>query len=205
MHGPRFPDSRPLYYYKENHGFFACESDPIELLKSDSGSGQCGSFAQLLMWSLGMNGIASNFVSISPVDADTRMIVKEWAFGTPTYPSEPIYKWQMFLNIGDLMVPARHTFPYYGDLANQADLPGQNTRPPSEKVFDRHFIVKVNPSLPVPGQGPYFDPSYGVWYAGPADFEAKAIAGYTKRLGTDTGESYHVRKPGGVVNVSLVP
>jgi enoyl-CoA hydratase/carnithine racemase len=41
-------------------------------------------------------------------------------------------------------------------------------------VFDLHFVVHVAPGIT--GMDPYFDPSYGVQYASPADLEAKAIA-----------------------------
>jgi hypothetical protein len=76
----------------------------------------------------------------------------------------------------------------YGDLQNCTGAPlqncigaaGQNSATPSEKVFDFHFIVKAGPDLlTTPGiGGPYFDPSYGLSYADPGDFERKAIDGY---------------------------
>jgi hypothetical protein len=81
------------------------------------------------------------------------------------------------------MVPALAS---YGDLQNETGLPGQNSPTPSEKVFVRHFIVKIDPNLLTsfpPGTGPYFDPSCGVTYTGPGGqtgFEGQAIAGYAK-------------------------
>jgi hypothetical protein len=196
-------DGRKLYYYRPSYGFDVCAVDPFNLLNSYTGSGQCGSFAQLLRWSLGMNGIPSDFVTVSVLDG-ARMLVKDWTFGTPSYPADPLYQWQIVLNPGDYMVPPQPTAPLYGDLRSLDTLPGQNTRPPSEKVFGSHFIVKVDPSL-YPGVGPYFDPSYGVWYSSSADFEAKAIDGYLLAFVGDSPGVYRVRRPGGSVNIGLVP
>jgi hypothetical protein len=83
----------------------------------------------------------------------------------------------------------------------QSALAGQNTAPPGEKLFLLHFVLQlsnasnapVNPGNPPNLEGPYFDPSYGVWYSGPADFESKAIFGYAAPLSTFR---YKVRPPG---------
>jgi hypothetical protein len=130
------------------------------------------------------------------------MVVKNWTFSSsPTYPNSADFKWVMSFNpaalaAGDNMVPAQSN-GVYGDLINQSTLYGQNTSPPSEKVFGFHFIVK---KTGVAG-GPYFDPSYGVTYSNAADFESKAIDGYLKNIG---GE-FRVRKPGGGTNITLNP
>jgi len=83
------------------------------------------------------------------------------------------------LTLGDLMVPAQPA-GIYGDLASLDSLPGQNTSPPSEKMFGSHYIVKVIGSFYSPGQGPYFDPSYGATYVDANDMEFKAVSGYAK-------------------------
>jgi hypothetical protein len=79
----------------------------------------------------------------------------------------------------DLMVPPQPG-GIYGDVTSLNTLAGQNTSPPSEKMFGSHYIVKVNSSLYSFGQGPYFDPSYGVTYLDANDMELKAIDGYAK-------------------------
>ena len=62
----------------------------------------------------------------------------------------------------------------YCDLTSAKTLPGQNTQPPSERVFSAHFIVK-----PIGISGPvYVDPPYGVTYSNSSDFEGKAVFGY---------------------------
>jgi len=71
------------------------------------------------------------------------------------------------------MVPKQHG-GVYCDLTSAKTLPGQNTQPPSERVFSAHFIVK-----PIGIGGPvYVDPPYGVTYSNSSDFEGKAVFGY---------------------------
>jgi hypothetical protein len=199
-------DSRPLYYYK--NGFLSsavCSTDEEPLLTRGDSSGQCSAFAQLLLGSLGVNGITASFVDVEVIDGD-QMVVKSWTFSsTPSFPAAPAYKWKMVFNpaailASDLMVPPQPG-GVFGDLTNLSTLPGQNTAPPSEKVFARHFIVKYTGGT----SGPYFDPSYGVTYTNAADFESKAIDGYGRSFPTDPINQIRVRRPGGGVNISLVP
>src|SRR5438046_1596547 len=70
----------------------------------------------------------------------------------------------------------------YGQLTNIDGHAGQNSAKPSEKLFARHFIVKANSG--------YYDPSYGVPYTGPRDFETSALEGYARdqREGTRTAD-----------------
>jgi len=199
-------DSRPLFYYKNGFGTSAvCPLDEEPLLTRGDSSGQCSAFAQLLMGSIAVNGIAGSFVAVNVIDGD-QMVVKDWTFSaTPTFPAAPAYKWKMVFNPaalagGDLMVPSQPG-GVFGDLTNKTTLPGQNTAPPSEKVFARHFIVKFTGGT----GGPYFDPSYGVTYTNAADFESKAVDGYGRFFVTDAPNEMRVRRPGGGVNISLVP
>lgn len=103
------------------------------------------------------------------------------------------------------MVP-RHADGVYGDLTNKPELRGQNTAPPSEKVFGNHMILKLDPNVCPPGKCPYFDPSYGVAYSGPADFEGNAVAGYARATSRvpDLGR-FVAKKIGGSPNISIVP
>lgn len=81
---------------------------------------------------------------------------------------------------------------------------------PLEKVFERHFIVRV-PT--VDGQttagDQYFDPSYGVTYTSEAGFESRAIAGYAYQFAFEVGsEFWHISRPmSGLPNIrfTLVP
>ena len=192
----------PLYYYKSGMGF-SCATTPIMLITAADGDGQCGSFASLFQWALAANGIYSSWVQVKSVDT-TLMLIKDWqavSQGSQGSPSPP-YTWDMALNSSavifdstgaltgyDMQPPPSASNPsLYGDLQTLWALPGQGTAPPSEKLFTYHFIVKLNnPSLAPPDpvhpsnlEGPYFDPSYGVWYSGNADFESKALWGYVQ-------------------------
>jgi hypothetical protein len=217
----------PLYYYEPSQGFNACAGDPVTLLTNGTGSGQCGSFALLFEAALAVNGIqvqgysGSNpgalawLVQINTLDqstANSKMLISHWGgFNNPgTYPGTG-YPWSLTLGNPDYMV-AVPPITSFGDLTNSIGVPGQNTPTPSEKVFDFHFIVKVDPSLLTaftPQIGPYFDPSYGVWYASAADFEAKAIAGYAVLDPTFSQQNipsnpiwhYVVRQPSGSPNI----
>jgi len=214
-----------LYYYRNEPpnnviGFGpACATTEEQLLTQANQSGECETFARLMMGALAANGIPSQFVSITaqfqgtPVD----FLVKDWNFidpgsyplGHPGLPPQyASFKYKLVLNQAaidghDLMAPpstiqqcstvngAQQCLPKYGDLVSKATLPGQNSAPPSEKMFGSHFIVKVLP--PPPGQPPvvdpsadqYFDPSYGVTYTDQFNFETKAVDGYALSISSN--------------------
>ncbi|MBD9358865.1 carboxypeptidase-like regulatory domain-containing protein [Methylomonas albis] len=161
-------DNRQLYYYKAGVGFNSCALDYLALIQTNPESGQCGSFAKLLLGSLAVNGVQANWVDIAPTDGSL-MIVKKWTFNGGSFPADPLYKWRLDINDGDYMVP---DLPgsIYADLTNINGLPGQNSPRPSEKIFNSHFIVKALSG--------YYDPSYGVTYAGEQGFETSALEGY---------------------------
>jgi hypothetical protein len=171
-----------------------------------------------------MNGITAPVASqIGVCVADTSaMLVKNWGFAAaPTYPGEA---YPYLFRFGDpegvdmLPPPGGVGTTAYGDLTNLEGITGQNntrSRPdddpphapantPSEKVFGKHYIVRI--STPGVG-GPYFDPSYGVTYLDAADFERTAVDGYAvldPRTPNDKTRRI-VRRPGGpVVNIAFV-
>jgi hypothetical protein len=155
------------------------------------------------MGSLGVNGISSEFVQIHANDM-TGFIVKDFTFGTASFPTAAEFKWKMLFNpaaiaAGDLMVP-KQPGNLYGDLTSLSTLAGQNTSPPSEKVFGAHFIVKVSLSGVSPS---YYDPSYGVTYNGADDFENKAVDGYLIHVPGDASNAFRVRKSAGLKNINF--
>ncbi len=189
-------DGRPLYYYEPGVGFKGCATSSVGLLTSATGSGQCGSWANLLMDALAVNGIMSSFTQIQPTD-QSWMLVNSWTFGTGSslYPAP--YHWNLALPIesggSPGMVPVAPG-SVFGDLTSLSTLPGQNTAPPSEKVFTKHFIVQVPSSL---GAG-YYDPSYGVTYLNNCDFESKAVAAYALPESTTASTvNFEVRQASG--------
>ncbi len=192
-------DSRQMIYYQAGVGFNACALDYATLITSNPASGQCGSFAKLLLGSLAVNNVQANFVVIS-VNDGAQMIVKNWTFAAARY-AAPAYKWKLDVNPSDPMVPDPPG-SVYGDLTNVNGLPGQNSPKPSEKIFALHFIVNA--------AGSYYDPSYGVTYTGAAGFETSAIAGYAGNFGDGTetiaGKTYQilrVRMPSAPLNITF--
>ena len=92
--------------------------------------------------------------------------------------------------VRDIMVPAQPG-GVYCDLTIPPTLVGQNTQPPSEKIFAAHFIVKPT----VSGVPTYVDPSYGVTYNGASGFQSSAIFGYfdfNQPLISNTGTTYYL-------------
>jgi hypothetical protein len=59
----------------------------------------------------------------------------------------------------------------------QPDLDGQNSSPPSQKLFLWHAFVAHTTS----GTVLYYDPSYGVTYNDEQDFQNKAVAAFAPR------------------------
>ncbi len=158
---------------------------------------------------------------------NTAMIVNSWRFNGNGSIQPPYilgayqFPYQTYIGISDAMVPGPPSPPGYGDLANLPGAPGQNSPTPGEKIFGFHFIVDVlDPTLtssfgtivpPVATTGPFFDPSYGLAYSGPGDFEGQAIAGYLTILETllttysQPVNSAAARQPGGNPNILLTP
>jgi hypothetical protein len=197
-------DGRKLYYYRDGVGFSACALDELSLLTAANGSGQCGSFARLLIAVFATNGIASEFVSIGTVDG-LGFLVKKWNRTGQTFPAAPEYKWSLQFNaVGDPMVPPQPG-GVFGDLTNTPDLKGQNSAPPSEKLFGSHYIVKMIDAPPIL----YYDASYGVTYTGAtpaaaADyFETNAVEGYVRRFSTDAPGVVRMRDAAGQHNITF--
>lgn len=146
-------------------------------------------------------------------------MVNDWTYsstpGTPGVPLYPGYGWTLRLTselqlesapvygVFTGMVPA-NVPPTYGYMTSGTGLPGQNSGTPSEKFFGSHYILQISADL-AGGAGPYFDPSYGVTYEDPADFEANAVAGYgTWRANSGTTpvwSDWGVTQVGGAVNI----
>jgi hypothetical protein len=204
-------DGRFLYYYRDGFGFSACVYDSLAaFLTAPSGSGQCMYFALLLQEALGMNGIEPQsstwYTGVCPSDG-SQMLVKDWTFGPATY-SGDVYEYAFTPNPFPLdpMVPP--PTGGYGDLINnKPTLYGQHTRPPSEKLFGSHYILKVDPTIAL-GAGPFFDASYGVAYANATDLENQAIDGYAvpNPHSDAAAGGLMVRRTAGVppANISLV-
>jgi len=196
-------DGRPLSYYEQGVGFQGCANNSFLLLTSSTGSGQCGSWAHLFMDALAVNGISSSWTTVKPSVADA-MLVNSWTFSKlPMYTKNAPWEYNfvpVIEPVGFGMVPLPPD-SVFGDLTSETGISGQNSPTPSEKFFGVHFIVKAPSSLGV--GGPYFDPSYGVTYANPFDFESKAIGGYADQIAGQN--AFYVETPSGACNVTITP
>jgi len=145
------------------------------------GNGQCRTFVDLLRLALLANGVSSTAVRITSTQNSSlglgppfRMIVKE--FTTSGLPSPLTGEYTMQFDPASTashwMWPARAV---YGDLTNASGVPGQNTDTPETKIFGDHVILQTSPVGGIPD---YYDPSYGVRWNGPADFQANALFGF---------------------------
>jgi hypothetical protein len=121
-----------------------------------------------------VNGIPSAWAEVDPTSRGSvpGFLVKDWS------PSQANLPLQLCLNpaastAGDIMVPTQPG-GVYCDLTSLSTLAGQNTQPPSEKIFNSHFIVMPG----ISGVPTYVDPSYGATYMSPANFEQKAVYWY---------------------------
>jgi hypothetical protein len=191
-------DGRQLGYYLQGVGFNSCAVTAKNLVEQNprlgvvNSSGQCGAFQYLLADALAMNGISLSFAQTKSLTGEGFM-VKQWVWNVAAHTTTaPGYSWYLRL-YGDWggdpalgggfggMFPPSPNFPSFGDMTTGEGIPGQNSADPSEKVFGSHYFIWVNPASGVApaGQGPYFDPSYGVWYLNQTDFETKAVAFYT--------------------------
>jgi hypothetical protein len=197
-------DGRSLYYYEQGVGFSGCATDSVGLLTSPTGSGQCGSWAHLFMDALAVNGISSNWTTVTPSVAN-EMLINSWSFSNkPTYKANAPWEYNFtpVVESGALGMVPLPSGSVFGDLTSDAGLPGPNSATPSEKFFARHFIVKAPSGLSV--GGPYFDPSYGVTYSDACAFESQAVAGYADQIaGTN---AFYVEMPlSGGCNVKITP
>jgi hypothetical protein len=194
-------DGKRLYYYRDGFGWTNSAVNTAALLSSANttnawaGHGQCGSFAWLFLDSIAANGAVGSFVGAESFTREG-FIVRDWLLSTNPASGVPTHPYLLTLvNEPDSpgMVPAP-TNRVFGALTKQPTLHGQNTAPPSEEYFGRHFVVGYG--------GLYYDPSYGVTYTDAADFESKAIAGYTAFIGYAlTNVNYGVRTPAATNNM----
>ena len=196
-------DGRVLYYYEQGVPFSGCATNSVGLLTQSNGSGQCGSWARLLMDALAVNGISSSWTTVTP-NAANEMLVKTWAFSAP-----PTYPTMRPGNTGLRPTLRAEAMEWYRCRQTPSSAispapPGfqvKIARHPPQKFFGRHFIVKAPSGLGV--GGPYFDPSYGVTYSNACSFESTAIAGYANLIGGTN--NFYVEKPSGACSVTLVP
>jgi hypothetical protein len=151
------------------------------MLQDSDGNGQCGAWADLFCDALVANGISSQEYEVTPKSSDLQyFLIKDWLFGFPFFGGVFPYRLRFATNVVDMVpVPPGSV---YGDLTSLSTLFGQNTSPPAEKVFNKHWIVKYGST--------YYDPSYGITHTGEDDFETNAVEGYARKFPGDNGSGF---------------
>ncbi len=173
--------TRKLYYYKAGTSFGAnAVGDTASLLQSTDSTGQCMTWASLMKDALSLNGVTTIPCVAIPKRND-RFLVKDWEFGASTNPDPSIWNFLFNNSIYDMTPPS--TGGIYGDLVNSNARPGQNSAPPSQKVFANHVFLKYIPT------GTFYDPSYGVTYSGESDFQTKALDGFGDDATPENGKA----------------
>lgn len=163
---------RPLTAFDQNVGGFG-----HALLAALNRSGQCSTWADLLLQAWLVNGVQIECVKYvtATVDGGHVFFVKAWDDLTTSHPF-----WFQDA-IPDMIPPPLTDNPYahYDDpnnpqyFLNERTAPGQGTAGtldcPSQKAFGNHQFLKY--------KCVYYDPSYGVTYADEAAFQAR-LDGY---------------------------
>jgi hypothetical protein len=184
----------PLHYYNPAFPGVA----PYQLLQEllQTGNGQCYLFRDLLIQAWRAHGIDARPIlvkgrSATPGGEQARMLVKNWSLGLPIEAPEGTVFGTHFYHLewggGGTTLGA-----LYGSCRNDFGEPGQNTSTPSSKIFKWHAFAAVGTGI---GTTRYFDPSYGLEYAGPEDFQEKALSGWAFPEPGSPGV-FRVYKPG---------
>ena len=171
-------DGKPLYYYQPGLGFGnICSANG--LLGNGDGNGQCGAWAQLFENALAINGVDGwTHITVDTSD-DSDFMIYKWSDlaqgdGDPAGCDKDGVVIQFKAQWEEMVTSPGKNNTYCDYVSGQDGLSGQNSTPPSEKVFIRHFIVKYK----IAGQPCYYDPSYGKTSKNEADFQENAVYGF---------------------------
>lgn len=186
--------TRPLYYYKSGTKAAENATNTATLLQSSNSSGECTAWSALVLHALKLNGVEAYFIYARSL-ISFGFVVRDWIFNPPSTPDF----WK-FLYAGEEydMVPVPPG-GVYGEMVNEISLYGQNSIPPSQKLFIMHRFIGYNNSL---GNTVYLDPSYGVVYTGEADFQTY-LDGFWDYDGSDMGR-YQLKVVKPPVEVSVM-
>ncbi len=183
---------RKLYYYKKDSTWAICNGgNSAQLLQS--ADGRCFAWCWLMYDAIVLNGY--NNTSVKGIEVvlnaasggGTAFLVKdfevliggEWKLDQPWETATKEFRFGAYVAPGFPDMVPEPPGGVYGQFKNLAKLKGQNSAPPSQKVFANHFMVQC-----VDGSGMTvnYDPSYGAKYPNAADFQEKSLIGFTKDL-----------------------
>jgi hypothetical protein len=197
--------TRKLHYYKEGTTF-AQNAAPytFNLLQHANDTGRCESWARLLRDACDLNGttvdvIKAHAIVRSPEKYLSGLLVKNWDYPTLLRSSWIFTAPSRKNDMVPLPSPDADGKYIYGEFTNKNTLEGQNSKPPSQKLFSYHSFVRHQKSN---SEIEYLDPSYGIKYLGTTenaailDFMGKAIEMVCiKTLFSPSGITYKLVKP----------
>ncbi|MCG2679367.1 MAG: hypothetical protein L6455_05270, partial [Kiritimatiellae bacterium] len=189
-------DGRTLYYYRDGTGWNSPYTISDLLVNSN---GNCVAWRNLFRHALVINGVASDRIYVATTGpTNDCFVVGDWTFGTASFTNTPPYNWALQFSGSDFDMVPRPTGDVYGDITSLNTIQGQNTAPPSEKVFGNHRMARYN--------GTYYDPSYGTTYTSLSNCMDTVIDGYGfQRSGDSTNPLvFRVKSSSGVYEIGEV-
>ncbi len=176
-------DGRTLYYYRDGAGWNS-PGQVSQLLSTSNAN--CVAWRNLFRYALAVNGVSSDYIYVRATGpTNVYFAVGDWTFGTASFTNTPPYNWSLQFATNTLDMVPRPAGDIYGDLISLSTIEGQNTAPPSEKVFYNHRMARHG--------GVYYDPSYGVAHASISNFVDAAVDGYAYRRVGDPATNYVLR------------
>jgi hypothetical protein len=161
-------EGKTLYYYRDGAGWNS-PGQVSQLLTTSNAN--CVAWRNLLRYALAVNGVGSDRIYIAATGPTNEVfLVGDWTFGAASFSNTSPYNWRLQFITNNVDMGPRPTGDVYGDLASLTTISGQNTTPPSEKVFGNHRMVRYG--------GVYYDPSYGVTHATISNLVESAVDGY---------------------------
>jgi hypothetical protein len=162
-------------------------------------TGQCGSFAKLLLDVLYAQGIdtrrgSGNYVFFEMAghsgDKGYGFLVRNWSFGSSKTSGDTEFSYQNIPfaaktttgDIEDFIRNADKSYNWIGspEVTDQPGVPGQNNSNPSSN-FNNHQLVFY--------KGKFYDPSYGLSYNSETELSEKAIEAFYKEVTKPKNES----------------
>jgi hypothetical protein len=178
--------TRKLYYYRPGTTF---AQNPVQtlywpLLSSPQDTGQCGTWSSLMWRALLINNVTCSYKTIRTKGDYVFFLIKSWM------PDEDSTSPYLFRYKGDMIEEPPVT--KYGVLTPGTTPSGQNSVPPSQRVFSTHAVIEfTRTSGPVPITL-YYDPNYGTLWFDLSDFQLSYVYGYGKNLTVPLPNFYRV-------------
>lgn len=163
---PGTPTGTPMTYYKD----YLIKHTGTSQLIAD-GDGQCGAWVRLFLDARKLHGLkeTNNIWQVVPKGSETGFLVKNWTFEGNGNRSNPLMP---YVNIVGDPFKLSHSYNWkHAVVTDEAGIAGQSESNPASS-FKSHFVARVDDT--------YYDPSYGVTYAGIAEIDEQIAGFYTE-------------------------